>query len=210
MKKIEKGKVLWETVVGSHVWSMEREDSDVDVFKAYIVPTVNVLSGVCRQNSHFTPGDRDESRHEIGVCINQLVKGNINFIIGVTSEIVEMEMKNYRKELRDIVKKDLSKSCYGSFNGLAWNNWNKYIVKNYGDNEKRINSVCRVLNCGIHLMETGKLKYEAYYGTYNEIKPMMKEFKEATDNSNLPNRPDEEPFRNWLRDIRLKELNGEL
>ena len=36
---------LWTTCVGSHLWKMNRPDSDIDLFDVYAVPTADILSG---------------------------------------------------------------------------------------------------------------------------------------------------------------------
>ena len=95
--------ILFETVVGSHAWNMNKPTSDIDIFQIYQVPTKDILSGILRQNSHFTKGeDKDESRHEIGVVIEQLLKGNFNFVVGICSPIVNEDKYGYLKELREI------------------------------------------------------------------------------------------------------------
>jgi len=81
------GRMLLRTEVGSHMWRMNRPNSDDDYFEVYLGSTRHILLG---GSFRLTQG-RDElgrldwSCHELGVMVEQLIKGNINFIIGVNS-----------------------------------------------------------------------------------------------------------------------------
>lgn len=204
-------KILFKTIVGSHVWNMDTYESDIDEFHAYIVPTTDILSGLCRDNSHFSTVGNDISSHEIGKIINHLIKGNINFITGVASDFVLCDRKNFRFDLFDILQENISQECYNSINGIAVSNYNKYILRRYEvNNTKRINQILRNLNFGINLLNTGEIKFEKFTGTVKDIKPMIEELKIAKENSKLPEKSDPLPFRNYLKDLRIAELNGTL
>jgi hypothetical protein len=212
-------KKLFKTIVGSHAWDMQRSDSDTDTFEGYIVPTKDILSGILRQNSHFTSGeDKDESRHEIGVIIEQLIKSNFNFVVGVYSPIIEEDEYGYLAELRDIVKRNLAKNIYHSTMGLATHNWRKYFVNNIKDGtiteedlQKKRNQIVRSLIFGCDILYLG-------YPTFRKIRDQrdidvqfwMKEIKIFYEESKLPKSPDPTEFRNFLYKLRINELENKI
>ena len=209
-------KTLFKTVVGSHAWNMQRPDSDVDTFEGYIVPTKDILSGILRQNSHFTAGEvKDESRHEIGVIVEQLLKGNFNFVVGVCSPIVEEDKYGYLKKLRDITIRNLAKNIYHSTHGLAIHNYKKYFINNVNDKtiteadlQKKTNQIVRSLMFGQWILKHNEIKY------YNitdqetsEIQYWINRLDEEYKLSELPEKPDPTEFRNFLYKLRLDELD---
>jgi len=230
--------ILFKTVVGSHAWNMQRPDSDIDIFEGYIVPTKDILSGILRQNSHFTAGEaKDESRHEIGVIIEQLLKGNFNFMVGVCSPITEEDKYGYLAELRDIVKRNLAKNIYHSTMGLAYHNYKKYILNNESriaeyDNvngklhlkesapkkiltpfeiQKKTNQVVRSLMFGHSILKEGKINYyQITDQETSEIQYWMNRLDEAYKLSELPEKPDPTEFRSFLYRLRMDELNNSL
>jgi len=202
--------LLWQTNVGSHLWSMNRPDSDIDVYEAYQVPTEGILKGIFRDNSHAREETHDGKlwdiqSHEIGVIINQLLKGNMNHIWGVLSPQI-ISVSNELLRLRDIVEKNLAKNCARSILGMATGNYYKYIVKEkiVGDELiKRTNMICRSLKFGIGIVELHKVSFEPYIGgDVTTIDILIKEMENATLNSTLPERPDENVFREYLLDLR--------
>lgn len=205
---------LFKTIIGSHLWKMDSPDSDIDEFVAYIVPTKDILSGILRQNSHFTSGDRDESRHEIGVVIEQLLKGNINFITGVMSDLVVSKKEYYLDGLRYIVQSNLSKNCYNSIRGLSISNHKKYIHSGKltgAELQKKMDLVMRTINLGITLMNTGRVEFKPVYNTdEKDVLAGLIALDVAYSNSELTDKPDEQPFRDYLFDLRIKELKGQL
>lgn len=212
-------KTLFKTVVGSHAWNMQRPDSDVDKFEGYIVPTKDILSGILRQNSHFSSGkNRDESRHEIGVIIEQLLKGNFNFVVGVCSPIVNEDKYGYLKELRDIVERNLSKNIYHSTRGLAIHNYNKYFVNNVNDKtiteeelQKKTNLIVRSLMFGNLILSSSTINFvEIRNQTTEDIVRWKELIDESYEKSKLPETPDPREFREFLYKIRMVELEGKI
>ena len=203
---------LFKTIIGSHLWKMDRPDSDIDEFIAYIVPTKDILSGILRQNSHFTSGDRDVSRHEIGVVIEQLLKGNINFITGVMSNLIVFNKNHHLNDLRYITMTNVSKNCYNSIRGLSIANHKKFIhsgILTGAKLQKKLDLVMRTINLGITLMDTGKIRFEPVYDTTEEdVQAGLTALDISYSDSKLPARPDEKPFRDYLFELRLKELKG--
>lgn len=201
--------IMFETIVGSHAWKMNRPDSDIDSFQVYVVPTKDILMGLKRQNSHFTAGDRDQFRHEIGVVIEQLLSGNFNFIVGVMSP--EIITNNYGLNLlKHIVVRNLAKNCYNSIHGLAYSNYRKYVVNRQETGEKlqkRCNIIVRTLLFGQNILNGEGVQFTPVKDCAPEtVEEEMTKLDEALKNSKLPDKPDPNPFREYLYDLRIRNL----
>jgi predicted nucleotidyltransferase len=211
-------KKLWTTVVGSHVWDMNRPDSDIDEFTVYIVPTTEILSGTNRGGgSHFTSyEEKDEHRHEIGHVIDHLLTGNINYLIGVMSPITTYQRVNHRERLRSIMLEyGQSKSSYHSIKGLAISNYRKYVIGHDTAREypleKKCNLICRSLMFGINLLNGNGFQFNPVKKQNEyDVKAKLRLLDIAYKGSKLPDHVDSEPFRNYLLNLRLRELKGEL
>lgn len=203
---------LFTTVVGSHVWRMETPTSDIDITTVRIEPTVDVLQNIVNKKTIFTEGEQDITSYEIGTLIEGLIKCNIDSIKVVLSPVPPIyEYKEYRNELYKVISSNVSKDIFNSTHGLGSQNYRKYIIRrNEVDNQKRINTICRSIQCGITALETGKIKFEPYHGTTEEIPEMLRDIQVARINSSLPEHSDQTKFREFLYNIRMKELNGDL
>jgi len=200
---------FFTTIFGSDIWGMRHSKSDIDLFRVYVATTEEVLKGTANIRSKFIEeGDTDIALHEIGKVIEQLLKGNMNFIIGVMSPIV---VESYNPvllhELRDIVRENISKNCYHSIHGMAMHNYKKYVESGFDKSERRCNKILRVLKFGQRLLREGKVVFEPVVGgTSKMIEEELKNLEVAYKNSELPEKPNEEPFREWLYNLRLYEL----
>ncbi|MCU0638084.1 MAG: nucleotidyltransferase domain-containing protein, partial [Methanothrix sp.] len=87
-------KTLFISCVGSHMWGMQSEESDIDLVMIYIAPTRAILraeriSPTIRQKIADRGGEiYDTLGWEVGHLINQLIKGNVNAIWYVTSPLL--------------------------------------------------------------------------------------------------------------------------
>jgi len=202
-------KVLFKTVTGAHIWSMEHKGSDTDIFECYQTPTLDLLRGTGGIRSFFEPhkeSNRDIARHEIQTVVNQLLKGNLNFVIGVMSPIVE-QTSPVHKELVDLFTKHPPRNLYHSCRGMAVHN-----VKLYQDEldfrPKKVNMILRLLRMGISYLNTGNLFFEPYKGNRSEIDPLLKSLDEAYKISTLEERLPEDVLRGILLNARLEDLEG--
>jgi len=198
---------VFKTVVGSHMWGMNHKDSDIDYFICYSVPTRDILSGVANiKSSHTKHGIADYAKHEVGIVVNQLLKGNVNFLWGVMSPVVEKSSK-WHRELKRIVKKNVSKNCYNSIYGLAVHNYKKYIESGRDVSEKRCNIIARTIEFGINLLSSRKIVFRPVHSATPEmIENMLDCLYGALLDSSLPDKPNEKPFREWLLNYRLMIL----
>lgn len=210
---------LWTTNVGSHAWKMNRPDSDIDLFTACVVPTVDILSGRNRgHGSHnFQSEDEDHVSHEIGKIVNELIKGNINFLVGTLSNLIIYQQNDYLTELRQILEEHgQTKACTHSIKGLAVHNYRKYIVNCNTDKKdqlltKKCNMINRTLLFGINVLEgSGFIFTSIKNQTPHDVKELIDYFDDAIINSPLPETTDKKPFQDWLLRVRLKELEGNI
>jgi predicted nucleotidyltransferase len=203
-------KTLFKTVVGAHIWHMEHEGSDTDIFECYQTPTIDLLRGKGGIRSFFEPhqtGNRDIAQHELQTVVNQLLKGNLNFVLGVMSPIRECSSDTHI-QLIDLFLKHPPKNLYHSLRGMAIHN-----VKLYQDEldyrTKKVNTILRILRLGIAYLTSGDLKFEPYYGTRSEIDSNIKALDEAYKVSALEEKLPEDKLRNILYNARIKDLNEE-
>lgn len=133
----EKMRDLFITNVGSHMWGMEHDKSDVDLFRCYQAPSESFLLGNRHDGGHqilkldgkeygYTDKLCDISSFEIGHVIKQLLKGNVNFLWGVMSPNIVDDSEELQR-LRKIVEENVAKNCYDSINGLTISNTKKYF-----------------------------------------------------------------------------------
>lgn len=204
--------VLFSTIIGSHVWDMNTKMSDTDIFEAYVAPTKDILKGIANTKSNsIQQGGNDIVQHEIGKILDQLLKGNVNFIIGVMSPLSITGRKIYRQELMDIVATHMAKNCYYSIHDMAQHNHKKYIESEKDTSERRCNKILRVLKFGQRmLMGEGFLFEKVEAGTPEQTTMQIKRLDAALDILTLPEKPYEEPFRDWLYQVRLDEWSNKI
>jgi predicted nucleotidyltransferase len=208
-------RTLWKTNVGSHMWRMNRPDSDIDEFEIYIVPTRDILRGIYRQNSHQTITETvDTSRHEIGKCIDQLINGNVNFVLGVMSPIILQDSPELQ-ELRQIYLANLSKNIYNSSHGMALSNYKKYFETGKDVSRKKLAQILRVIQFAEHFLIKKELRFEPIPPNEDISASLVKskileleQFKDYLSDDELPQKPNPEPYRDFLEKVRRKELNG--
>ena len=197
--------IIAKTIVGSHVWKMNHKDSDTDYFIIYKIPTHKILDGSINPRSQCKIiNDDDITLHEVGHVVNMLLKGNINFIIGVLSPLVIEQTKSF-KELQQLTRQHLSKNIYHSIHGLATSNYKKFIESGKDNTEKKRNTIARTLNFGISILEgSGPDFAPATNWSEKEIEILIESFTITYNNSKLPEKPPEKPFRNWLLKTRIE------
>ena len=203
-------RTVFETIVGSHMWKMQRKDSDRDHFVCYAAPTKKILSGELVYPVGFSSfaheKGEDTSAHEAQTVVDQLIKGNVNFLWGVMSPVV-VKTSRWHKELKEIVKRNLAKNCYNSIHGLAVHNYKKYVESGRDMSEKRCNTIARSALFGAMLLRYGRVEFIPFFGADPEdAKAMIASLDQAYKESELPGRPNEAEFRNWLYRLRIAQL----
>ncbi len=207
-------RTLFVTCVGSHMWRMNDEASDVDLSVIYIAPTRSILRGeaisptVAQQKILRDGIVYDILGWELGHLIKQLLKGNINAIWHSTSPLVPRPSP-YQEELKALVKSNLCKSTYHSLAGMA----ESQITEGErleGIDGKGYRTALRTTNFGIELLSRGELCYEPinYTPERDEVLEKRQQLLEAYEASHLPDLPDGEAFREFLFKLRIEEMAG--
>ena len=207
---------LWRTQIGSHLWKMNHEGSDNDFFAVHIAPSEDILNGSITKSSSKVmkiKGD-DYVSHEVGKVVDELIKGNINFLTGIMSDIIVYNRSCYLYELRDLVKEyGQTKACVNSIKGIAIGNYTRYVLGN--ENDPTISKRCGIINrsllFGINLLSGEGFKFNPVINpTPKNTCYLFKGFDYAVKNSSLLEKTNPEPFRDWLYNLRLDELNGRI
>lgn len=202
--------VLFTTEVGSHIWRMNRPDSDHDFYTAYQAPTRDILAGRHKGGGdHFNqqPG-YDEFRHEAETVAMQLAKGNINHIIGVMSPIVKQDSKELQ-QLRKLLEAYPSKSIYHSARGLAHSNYMKYVLTAKEDTPKKRGIIMRTLRFAQGVIERGVYEFEPVDAASIQIVDLERAFaalEKAYNEPGLRERPPADMFHDWLYNVRYEDL----
>lgn len=201
--------IIGETIVGSHCWKMEHKNSDIDIFQIYVEPTRAILDGTAKKKSYFRQiDDKDYAIHEAEKTVGMLIQGNINFIVGVLSPKINIAYGTFH-ELRKITENNLAKNCFHSINGMSIHNQKKFEEAGKMT-DKKWNQLIRVLNFGIRILNGSGAKFEPVENSNRHIFDIkLKHLKEAYDCSELPEKPNEKPFRDWLYQLRLLYLKDE-
>lgn len=203
---------LFTTCAGSHMWSMDIEQSDIDLFHAYMVPSRVLLEGrrypeTLPQKISLKDGrEYDEVWWEIGHLVDQLIKGNANAIWFTMSPLVVCDSPALQ-ELRDLVQNNLSRATYCSLRGIA-NSHLSDAHQRPSCAAKSLRTAMRTITFGLEMLINGRLAFlpARQEITFEEVQMAMSDLGEAYRESRLPDRPDEEPFRNYLYRLRMENL----
>ena len=208
-------KTLFISCVGSHMWGMQSPESDIDLVMIYIAPTRSLLRGekilpTVRQQITARGGEiYDTLGWEIGHLINQLIKGNVNAIWYVTSPLL-VKPSFIQEELSALVQANLCRQTYHSLKGMAESQIKSEEKpgKNPRIAGKGFRTALRTINFGILLLLEGMICFAPVLHSPDaeEVMEKMHQLEEAYEASRLPDRPDEEAFREFLSRLRLEEM----
>jgi len=206
-------KILFISCVGSHMWGMQIQESDIDLVMIYIASTRSLLRGerisptVSQQITARSGEVYDTLGWEIGHLINQLIKGNVNAIWYATSPLV-IKPSSVREELSALVQANLCRQTYHSIKGMA----ESQIKSEEKPNTlgKGYRTALRTINFGIKLLNEGKICFAPVSGApgAEEVTIKMRQLDEAYKTSRLPELPDEDAFREFLLRLRMEEMTG--
>ena len=205
-------KNLFISCVGSHMWGMQNEESDIDLVMIYIAPTRSILRGerilsTIRQEIADRGGEvYDTLGWEIGHLINQLIKGNVNAIWYVSSPLI-VKSSVVQEELSSLVQANLCRQTYHSIKGMAESQIKSEVgaAKKSG---KGYRTALRTIDFGIALLKEGRICFAPVFHTpeFVEVMEEMRQLDEAYESSRLPDLPAEETFRDYLLRLRLDEM----
>ena len=201
--------IIGRTMIGSHIWKMNHKDSDKDYFEIYSEDIYDILSHVAKYKSTFKQSNGiDVHSHEVSHVVNQVLKGNINFVIGVLSPIIVVRTDEFIS-LRDLVRRTISKNIYHSIHGMTTGNYIKYIQKADTYTEHKCNQILRAIEFGIKVLQKGKLEFKPYTnGSPDEILEKLSELEYSYLVSPLKESPPENSLRTWLLFHRIGQLDN--
>ena len=203
---------LFSTQIGSTIWKMTHEGSDIDIGKIDIMDSRSFLLGIRVKGKHKKKDENnlDIQTQEIGHLIDYLIKGNVNAIWVVMSPIIVSQYKSALDELREIVATNYSKETYRSINGLAKHNMYHFIDN--GDPEsleykKKLGIIGRTLLFGINLLLWEKAMFKSVnIKKSSDIDDLLDRLNKALEASTLPEKPNPKPFQDYLIKYRLLKI----
>ena len=182
--------ILLETVVGSHIWQMATPDSDMDIFRVYKAPTRDILLGkVPRSKFEEKIDGKDITYHEIGTVYHQILKSNINFVIGLFSPIVVQKPLGNMIKFLIYARHVVDSQIYNSIHGMAISNYKKYGMEQYGDRipEATYNKILRFVQFGIDFLKTNEFQFKPFRNGNEELMRMkIQELDEAYQDCKHP------------------------
>ena len=204
-------KTLFISCVGSHMWGMQSVESDIDLVMIYIAPTRAILRGerispTVRQQITARGGEiYDTLGWEMGHLINQLIKGNVNAIWYVTSPLV-IKPSIVQEELSALVEANLCRETYHSVKGMAESQIKSEEKPRIAG--KGYRTALRTMNVGIALLSESRICFAPALCTpgAEEVMEKMRQLEEAYEASRLPDRSDEDAFRELLLRLRMEEM----
>lgn len=212
---IPEDEFLFTTVVGSHMWGMEHEGSDIDLFIVRRAPTRDILIGTdvnktVRDKIQINGTDVEYDIHEVGKVINMLIRNNPNFIWGVTSPVFLDGNKIIYENMKELAQLLISKEIYKPIRGMIIHNTDKYIASGKDPSEKRCNTIARAALFGINTLIHKSFKYKPVKGfTKDDILRLPDDLEIALEESKLPTKPEAFAIKiaeEWLYEIRLEGI----
>jgi hypothetical protein len=212
-------RTVFISCTGSHMWGMNTPERDIDLVIIYIAPTRSLLRGerilpAVRQRLTAHRGEiYDTLGWEIGHLINQLIRGNVNAIWYATSPLV-IRPSAVQEELSTLVRANLSRATYRSIRGMA-----ESQIRSEGKPAtdpkiagKGYRTALRTIEFGIRLLSEGRICYSPAAGETGaeRVWQGMRRLEEAYESSPLPDRPEEDVFRDFLMRLRLEEMEGKM
>ena len=203
---------LFTTCVGSHMWSMDTDQSDIDLFHPYMVPARAVLEGrrypeTLPQKITLRDGrEYDEVWWEIGHLIDQLIKGNANAIWFTMSPLVVSDSQELQS-LRVLVQNNLSRATYCSLRGIAESHLSD-ACKRSSCASKGLKTAMRTILFGLEMLNNRRLRFSPALQEFDagDVQRAMLQLDKAYAESCLPDHPDEEPFRDYLYHLRISDI----
>ena len=211
-------KDLWTTEVGSDMWGMfVPGKSDHDYVTIRQVPTNLLLRGY--KNPLTWPQLKtegmtvplDQSFMEIEHLVNLLIKGNINALWAVMSPIIVRDHPAL-EELKKIVISQPNKLPYHSIKGMAISQQKDELKRPALSGGKGYRTAARTLLFGYKLLTNWTFNFKVPTSLVNtelsagEVYNYMDGLEYSYQNSKLPERPNEEPFRQYLYKLRCNNL----
>lgn len=224
-------KPLQIAAIGSHLWNMNHEGSDVDSMAIVQEPTVRILRREAKwQEQSYFRSETDHQWpvdihiHEAGRAADFLQKMNVNFVVGVCSPL-KVFTSPETDALERIVRENLSRELYESIHGMAISNMARYAGIKRGTfytavleelrytpiEPRRCAKMLAYLEFGLNALTDGQLRFrkpEAYPHETSGVVQAIRDLDVAFVDSDLPTKATKEPFHDWLQALRLADLEA--
>lgn len=144
---------LFLSVVGSHLFEFEMEDSDYDVAGVYALPLENALSihGYAQNNYQTKFPEAEVSLYEIGKFLRLLLHGNGNAYETLYSpHIVSYQYELH--EIREVFDRYVTEGHKNHYLGVSRSHYDKFLKER---KIKYLLHTYRALLSGIYLFDTG-------------------------------------------------------
>lgn len=199
-------KSMFGSVVGSQAWNMARPDSDEDRFYVFAHDLPDLLRGTTgKTNYHeaqYLPGV-DVSVHEVGKVVDMLVKGNINFVMGMTSPLVTIS-NGWGTSLSKLTKETIATNVCDSVLGMTAANVKKYASRGPTVERMKAPKMVRVLRFAEGIVSGNGFHFDPVSECgWDTVREAVKDLELARSLSTLPETPDEDSLRDWLLEYRL-------
>lgn len=199
--------LLWQANIGSHMWKMERPDSDVDLADVVIAHSDEVLLGTVKGTKFIQNETEDHTTLEIGKLIDGLITGNVNYFWVVSSPIITHTCQSWQQQLYQILSANIAKNCYKSIHGLATHNIYHFLQHpdklSHDLYRKKLNIIGRTVMFGINILLYHKIMYQKTELTSKaELDQLVMQLEEAATKTTLPDKPDPQVFYAYLLKIR--------
>ena len=220
-------RVIYRCVVGSRAFGLATEESDTDRRGIYLPPADLhwSLYGVPEQLENE---ETQEAYWELQKFLVMALKGNPNILECLYTPLVEF-VSPLAQELLDMRDAFLSRLVYQTYNGYVMSQFKRMQadLRNQGKiKPKHVMHLIRLLLSGIHVLREGfvpvdvgqhrerlfAIKHEQM--PWDEIeawrKELHREFDQALEETNLPERPDYERANEFLVRARRQAIAEEL
>ena len=210
---------LWTTCHGSEMWNMFVPGvSDHDMCTVRVVPTEYILKGYKIRETwpqtHEIGEDGveiDTSYIEIGHLVNLLMRGNINYLWSLMSPIV-IKDHPLLHELRKIVLANPTKAAYSSIRGMTTSQKLDETKRPRLSGGKGYRTAARTALFGVGLLTNWEFNFNVPKTIVNldisstGVDKTIDMLDFAYEESPFPAKVNEEPFREFLYDVRMGEM----
>jgi hypothetical protein len=157
-------KLLYLAVSGSHVWGLDRPDSDIDLRGIYQDPTMKILGlHKGRDTIEFSEGDYDIQLYEVEKFLNMLNKHNGNMVnlLWVPSLLAVIYIP-----WRQLAQKFMTRKLRSYYRGYAESQRKRAMSQRGG---KALIYTYREMFSGLYAMHYGVMEYD-FMNLWNEAK----------------------------------------
>jgi len=210
---------LFVTEVGSAMWGMKHPGSDTDLFHCYTADISDILEGRCINETRPSKQDEDTDHQfmEIGHLVNLLIGGNVSAIWAVCSPIVVVDSPVLHV-LRHITVSNLSKASFKPIKGIAMSSWKDetrragkdhfYPGKGYRQSMRAITFGLSLAHGMLNFAGAGDAAKVMNIDNAEDILEVEMDTLEQTYKvSPLPNEPDPLPFRKFMYNFRMYQID---